>query len=86
MQMAFLWNKKEELINGEFIIIGDFAENYAFIVQDAVQSFHWNNSQAMVYPFVVYYGEDSKLTHKSFVVISDYNQHDTVAVIFSKLD
>ena len=37
--------KTRELINGGFFMIGDFAENYAFIVQDAAQSFHWNNSQ-----------------------------------------
>ena len=34
----------------------------------------------MVHPFAVYYREDSKLTHKSFVAILDYNQHDKVAV------
>ena len=80
IEMAFLRNKKEELINGEFLIIGDFAENYAFIVQDGAQSFRWNNSQATVHPFVVYYREDSKLTHKSFVAISDCDWHDTMAV------
>ena len=75
LQIAFLRNKKEELINSEFLIIGDLAENYAFIVQDAAQSFHWNNSQATLHRFVVYYCEDSKLTHKSFVSISDCNLH-----------
>ena len=38
IQMAFLQNKKEELINGEFLIIGDFAENYAFIVHEQLSS------------------------------------------------
>ena len=37
MQMAFLRNKKEELINGEFLIIHDEAINYAVIVQEAAQ-------------------------------------------------
>ncbi|CAF2174414.1 unnamed protein product [Rotaria magnacalcarata] len=80
MQMAFLQQKKQELGVGEFLVIGDFAENYSFIVQDAVQSFHWNNCQATLHPFVVYYREDNDLKHKSFVAISDCNQHDTTAV------
>ena len=37
MQMAFLQNKKEGLINGEFLIILDKAKNYAVIVQEAAQ-------------------------------------------------
>ena len=30
---------------GEFLICFDFAENYAFVVQNSAQSFHWNNDQ-----------------------------------------
>ena len=37
MQMAFLQNKKEELIIGEFLIILDEAKNYAVIVKEAAQ-------------------------------------------------
>ena len=33
----------------------DFSENYSFIVQDAVQGYHWNNSQVTLHPFVYYY-------------------------------
>ena len=34
---------KENLEENEIIILGGFAENYSFVVQDEVQGFHWNN-------------------------------------------
>ena len=40
--------------NQAIIILG-FAENYRFVIEDAIQGFHWNNSQATLYQFVVYY-------------------------------
>lgn len=79
-QAAFMRHKKDELREGEFLVVGDFAENYSFIVQDAVQSFHWNNNQATLHPFVVYYRDNNELIHKSFVAISDCNRHDVIAV------
>ena len=39
----------------EVLILLNFAENYSFVVQDAVQGYHWNNSQATLHPFVAYY-------------------------------
>ena len=38
----------------EAIILLDFAENYLFIIQDAVQGFHWENCEATLHPFFVY--------------------------------
>ena len=75
-QQNFLKNKKETLSDNECIIILDFAENYTFMVQDAIQSFHWNNTQATIYPFVIYYKQDGTLKHKSLACISDMLQHD----------
>lgn len=80
IQMAFYQQLKENLIDGEFLIIGDFSENYSFIVQDSAQSFHWNNCQATLHPFVIYYRQNKELMHKSFVAISECNQHDIIAV------
>ena len=42
--------RKEELCTSIALILGDFAENYKFVVQDEVQSFHWNSLQCTVYP------------------------------------
>ena len=60
--------------------MGDFSENYSFIIHDAVQGHHWNNDQATIHPFVVYYANQGVLQSLNFVVISNYLVHDSVAV------
>jgi len=54
-QSLFLQEIKGKITPGEVVVVGDFAENYSFVVQDAAQSFHWNNLQATIHPFVCYY-------------------------------
>ena len=66
--------------HGEIIVLGDFSENYAFVVQDSSQGFHWTNDQATLHPFVIYYKKDSQLLHLNFLVISNSLSHDTIAV------
>ncbi len=56
-QARYLNDVKENLLPGEFLVIGDFSENYSFVVQDEAQSFHWNNSMATLHPFVYYHRE-----------------------------
>ncbi len=76
---------KVSLKSGEVAVTADFSENYAFVLQDAAQGFHWNNNQSTIHPFVVYFKEADSLVHHSFVVISDCMQHDTIAVyLFQK--
>ena len=53
----------------------DFAESYGFVIQDAVQGYHWNNNQATIHPFVVYYKDNEILIHRTFVIVSDCNIH-----------
>lgn len=94
-QSIFLQKTKSMLKPGEFAVVGDFAENYSFVLQDAAQSFHWNNLQATIHPFVCYYVDDATdgdntvvkpINHVSFVVVSESNSHDTVAVhLFQKV-
>ena len=79
-QSSFQEELKSDLQPGEFLVTADFSENYSFVLQDAAQGFHWNNSQATVHPFVVYYMKSGQLHHLSYVVISDCLHHDTVAV------
>ena len=85
-QASYYKDCKEALQPGEVLVTADFSENYAFILQDAAQGFHWNNSQATIHPFVAYYVDSSgELCHLSYVVISDCLHHDTVAVyLFQK--
>ena len=62
------------------LILLNFAENYCFVVQDAVQGCHWNNSQATLYPFVAYCLNCNTLVSNFFCAISDKMKHDTTAV------
>ena len=72
---------KENLNFGKPVIVIDFAENYSFLVQDAAQGFHWNNSQATIHPFVIYYVDGSgKLAHKSYAYINDRKTRDSITV------
>ena len=80
-QAAFLKSAKLNLEEGTAVIIMDFAENYSFLVQDAVQGFHWENSQATIHPFAVYYrDEDNTVAHISICIISDCMQHNSITV------
>lgn len=79
-QNRYFSDLKLNLKRGEFAIVVDFAENYAFVVQEAAQAFHWNNDQATLIPMVIYYNEDNTTKHCSLVGISDCLKHDTVLV------
>jgi len=86
-QMTFYKDLKMQLEGGEILVLLDFAENYSFIVQDAAQSFHWDNTQATLHPVVVYHknAENQELKCTSFCIISDSMTHSTSAVhIFLK--
>ena len=80
-QNQYLKDLKASLKPNECIIILDFAENFSFVVQDAAQAFHWNNTQATIHPFVVYHkSNNGDLCHRAFPCISDHMTHATVAV------
>lgn len=85
-QSAFLKMTKDNLEDGEFIVQCDFAENYAFVAQDAAQAFHWNNDQASIHTAVIYTKSKGELVHHSIVILSDNLHHDVAAVYdFQKL-
>lgn len=79
-QSSYLSKLKENLSENEAIVMLDFAENYSFMVQDEVQGFHWNNSQATLHPFVIYHKLAGKLEHFPICVVSDCLKHDTTTV------
>ena len=84
-QAVFYTRTKTSLQPGEILVTVDFSENYSFILQDAAQGFHWNNSQATIHPFVAYFVDSGELCHLSYVIISDCLHHDTIAVyLFQK--
>lgn len=79
-QSSFLRDRKDSLAEGEILVICDFSENYSFVIQNAAQGYHWNNSQATIHPFEIYYKRNGKLENVSFIIISEVLTHDTVAV------
>ena len=81
-QSAYLSELKENLRTNNAIILLDFAENYNYIAQDAVQGYHRNNSQATLHPFVVYYRdeEDQQMKVINYCVLSDCLKHNDSTV------
>ena len=62
-------------------MLGDFAENYQYLIQDEIQSYHWSKEYCTLHPVVVYYrNNDGVLNHLSLCFISDDNTHDTAFV------
>ncbi len=63
----------------DIILQGDFAENLSYVVKDEIQSFHWENKQATLHPFVAYHRlADGTLEHCNICVVSDTKEHTTV--------
>ena len=54
-QANFLRVMKESLKVNEVIVLGDFAENYHFLVQDEIQSYHWSKEYCTPHPLIVYF-------------------------------
>ena len=76
-QMQYLKKCKENLKENELIVLGDFAENYKFVVQDEVQGYHWNQQGCTLHPVITYFKKDSELKHVELCFISDDLNHDT---------
>lgn len=81
-QANYLKHVKNNLKATECIIICDFSENYSFVVQDAVQGFHWANAQCTIHPCAIYFKdeESNDLKFTSFIAIADFTKHNHVAV------
>jgi len=52
--VQFYIDTKQDLKEGKVLVVCDFAENYSFVVQDEIQSFHWNSEITTVHPLVAY--------------------------------
>ncbi|KAJ8017733.1 hypothetical protein HOLleu_44652 [Holothuria leucospilota] len=81
-QSSYMKTLKASMTPLEDIIVqGDFAENFSYVVQDEIQSFHWENKQVTLHPFVAYQrNEEGTLEHQNICVISDCKEHSTVTV------
>ena len=80
-QSQYLNQLKQNMDQSNIIILGNFAEYYAFVVQDEIQSYHWNTQQCSLHPLVIYYKDDNGvLKHISYCFISDNITHDVTYV------
>ena len=75
-QSQYLKCRKELLGENAEIVLLDFAENYQFVIQDKIQSFHWSEEYCTVHPVVVYFKQNHRFK-KSFCFLSDDVEHDT---------
>ena len=70
--------EKESLGTNEVMVLEDFAENYQYLIQDEIQSFHWSKEYCTLHHLAIYYkGADRNLQHYSIYFISDDNTHNT---------
>ena len=76
-QANFLRDKEESLKANEVIVLGDFAENYQYLMQDEIQSYHWSKEYCTLHQLVVcFIDRDGNIQHNSLCFISD-DSHDT---------
>ena len=52
-QSTYLMNQKENLDSDICIMIFDIAETYHYVLQDEIQSFHWNDMAAFTLPLFI---------------------------------
>ena len=76
-QSRYLNQLKENLASSSAIFLGDFAENVSLVVQDEIQSLHWNNTMCTLHPVVIFYRKaENSISHFWYTIISDDNTHD----------
>ena len=80
-QAAFLSDKIKHLQVGECLVQLDFAENFAFTLQDEVQSHYYSRDQCSILTCVVYYQCDGTVQHESFCGFSEDRLHDVAPMI-----
>jgi len=79
-QCKYVSERIKNLNDDEVLVQMDFAENYAYVAQDAAQAFHYNNDQCTVVPVCCYYKSGNEIKHSSLIFLSDSTIHDTASV------
>jgi hypothetical protein len=79
-QTAYFKNRKENLKSNVILSVGDFVENYGFILQDKIQSYHWSNNGCNIHIVVLYFQQNEELCHISLCFVSNDLLHDVELV------
>lgn len=80
-QAAFYKDLRENLPEGEALILMDFAENYGYVFQNEPQSVYYRKPQATVHPVFIYYRINGEIKTQMFCAVSDDSEHDVVFVM-----
>lgn len=82
MQQKYYKHVKENLKLNEFVVVSDFSENFTFVMQEAVQAYHWANAQCTIHPFCIYSRDENsgELLCNSLVMIAESLHHDITSV------
>ena len=73
-------DEKQSLHSQEVLVLGDFAQNYQFLIQDKIWSYHWSKEYCTLHPVVYIKDDTGSLRHISICFISHDNSHDTCFV------
>lgn len=76
VQSNYFQNAKESLTSEKAVVQIDFAENYALVSQDEIQSAHWSHAQVTLFTCCIWTTE--KL--HSLVIVSDELSHNKYTV------
>ena len=79
-QSAYCKYLRENLKEGEVLIMFDFNQNFAYVAQDAAQAYYFNKTQCSVFPVIYYFREGGVIGHECCVVLSDSTRHDSTFV------
>jgi hypothetical protein len=63
-------------------VLRSSAKNYSFILKDKAQGYYWNDIQATIHPYAIYFKDSISATvnHENLTLTSDCLTHDTIAV------
>ena len=79
-QSAFLKKRKSELKQDTPLVLLDFSENYAFVIQEEIQGNYSSRNTCTIHPVVIYIIENERLCSKTLCFLSDDLKHDVAAV------
>ena len=85
LQVKYLADLKDNLKENEAIVLGDFAENYQFLIKDEVQGYHWSKKYCLLHLIVICDKSGIELIEKSLCVISEDIGHN-VSFIYKVLE
>jgi hypothetical protein len=80
-QSAYFANCKANIDHDSYVLVSYFSENFAFIIQDAIQGYYWMNEHTTLLPFMAYMKkEDGSPFNIPICVKSNHLTHDTLTV------